>query len=57
VFILTDYRVLAYSSENRVVTLKVHRWRQRILYELDMEIQYRPGSGKMADGLTRLENE
>jgi len=52
VFVHTDHRALAYYSENRIITPKVHRWRQRILDELDIEIQYRPGSGIMVDGLT-----
>jgi hypothetical protein len=57
VFIHTDHQALAYYSENRTLTPKVLRWRERVLAELDVEIQYRPGSGMMADGLTRLESK
>jgi len=57
VFIHTDHRALAYCSEIRTVTPKILRWWEKVLAELKIQIQYGPGSGMMADGLTRLEKK
>lgn len=57
VFIHSDHKTVSYHSKNRTLTPKVLRWRERVLAELDIEILYRPGSGMMADGLTRLEKK
>jgi hypothetical protein len=55
VFIHANHHSLAYFSTNRTLTPKVLRWKERVLAELDIEIQSRPGPGMMADGLTCLE--
>jgi hypothetical protein len=57
VFIHTDHHALAHHSENRNLTPKLFWWKEIVLAELDTEIQYRPGLGMMADGLTCLESK